>query len=107
MQIDIYKSLTGASSRYAVINEIIEYYFSAGAGISPAMQQIALKAIKPQPLPENPNALIALLTGEATDEEVARAIIDGIMGVLAHQIAAMRAMLRDIEGGTFGGGDKE
>ena len=96
-QIDAYKALTNADSRNAVINEIISYYFSNSASISPAMQNVMRKIIPSVPIPENAEELLSLLMSEATDEEVARAFLEAMTGLFTKQIAAMRAALRQAE----------
>jgi hypothetical protein len=95
-QIDLYKALTNADSRNAVINEIIAHYFNTAAGISPAMQNVLLKIVPPIPIPENAEALIELLMSDASDEDVARVFLDAMLPLFTQQITMMRTALRQI-----------
>jgi hypothetical protein len=96
-QIDMYKALTNADSRNAVINEIITHYFDSSGDISPAMQKVLRKFIPAVPSPENAERLLALLMSDVPEEEVARAFMEAMSGMFTNQIAVMRAALRQAE----------
>lgn len=96
-QIDIYKALTNADSRNAVINEIIAHYFNNSGDISPAMLKVLRKFVPAVPIPENAEELFTLLMSDAKDEEVAHALMNAMAGMFTNQIATMRAALRQFQ----------
>lgn len=95
-QIDLYKTMVAANSRHEIINEIIEYFFNTTAGMSPAMQKMLMRAI-PSVQSTDMSSFWSILSSDASDEEVARAFLDTMVGVMSEQVRTVRTVIRQFQ----------